>query len=100
MWFRRRRPDLSVIVVVHNMAREAPRTLYSLSTTYQRHIAAEDYEVIVVDNGSTARVSPRRASCILPVTARRFIRMQSWSRWAGTWAATCKDGRWKPVTIN
>src|SRR5882672_4450118 len=53
MWSRRRRPDLSVIVVVHNMAREAPRTLYSLSTTYQRHIAAEDYEVIVVDNGST-----------------------------------------------
>jgi len=35
------------------MAREAPRTLYSLSAAYQRHIAAEDYEVIVVDNGST-----------------------------------------------
>jgi glycosyltransferase involved in cell wall biosynthesis len=35
------------------MAREAPRTLYSLSTAYQRHIAAEDYEVIIVDNGST-----------------------------------------------
>jgi glycosyltransferase involved in cell wall biosynthesis len=47
------RQKLSVIVVVHNMAREAPRTLYSLSAAYQRHIAAEDYEVIVVDNGST-----------------------------------------------
>ncbi len=35
------------------MAREAPRTLYSLSAKYQRDIAAEDYEVIVVDNGST-----------------------------------------------
>lgn len=35
------------------MAREAPRTLYSLSANYQRNIAAEDYEVIVVDNGST-----------------------------------------------
>jgi hypothetical protein len=34
------------------MAREAPRTLYSLSATYQRHIAADDYEIIVVDNGS------------------------------------------------
>jgi glycosyltransferase involved in cell wall biosynthesis len=54
MWFsRRHRPELSVVVVVHNMAREAPRTLYSLSTAYQRHIAAGDYEIIVVDNGST-----------------------------------------------
>jgi hypothetical protein len=53
MWRRRYRPDLSVVVVVHNMAREAPRTLYSLSAAYQRNIAAEDYEIIVVDNGST-----------------------------------------------
>jgi glycosyltransferase involved in cell wall biosynthesis len=54
MWLpRRHRPDLSVVVVVHNMAREAPRTLYSLSAAYQRHIAADDYEIIVVDNGST-----------------------------------------------
>jgi hypothetical protein len=54
MLFRRRhRPELSVVVVVHNMAREAPRTLYSLSANYQRNIAADDYEIIVVDNGST-----------------------------------------------
>jgi len=50
---RRQKPHLSVVVVVHNMAREAPRTLYSLSAAYQRNIAAEDYKVIVVDNGST-----------------------------------------------
>jgi glycosyltransferase involved in cell wall biosynthesis len=50
---RYRQPELSVIVVVYNMAREAPRTLYSLSAAYQRHIAADDYEIIVVDNGST-----------------------------------------------
>lgn len=48
-----RPPELSVIVVVYNMAREAPRTLYSLSAAYQRHIADDDYEIIVVDNGST-----------------------------------------------
>jgi hypothetical protein len=54
MLFRRRhRPELSVVVVVHDMAREAPRTLYTLSAKYQRNIAAEDYEVIVVDNGSS-----------------------------------------------
>jgi hypothetical protein len=47
-----RKPDVSVVVVVSNMAREAPRTLHSLSASYQRHIHPDDYEVIVVDNGS------------------------------------------------
>src|SRR3954454_18459403 len=47
-----RKPRLSIVVVVYNMAREAPRTLFSLSARYQRHIDADDYEVIVVDNGS------------------------------------------------
>jgi Glycosyl transferase family 2 len=46
------KPQVSVIVVVFNIPREAPRTLYSLSAEYQRDIAADDYEVIVVDNGS------------------------------------------------
>lgn len=48
-----RKPDVSLVVVVYNISREAPRTLRSLSATYQRHIDADDYEVIVVDNGST-----------------------------------------------
>ncbi len=51
-------PDLSVIVVVHNMTREAPRTLLSLSTRCQREIAADEYEVIVVDNGSAPPLDP------------------------------------------
>jgi hypothetical protein len=45
-------PMVSVVVVVYNVPREAPRTLLSLSATYQRHIHPDDYEVIVVDNGS------------------------------------------------
>jgi glycosyltransferase involved in cell wall biosynthesis len=52
-------PDLSVIVVIYNMPREAPRTLLSLSANYQRHIEPKDYEVIVVDNGSTPPVDPK-----------------------------------------
>ena len=44
---------LSVIVIVYNMTREAPRTLLSLSASYQRNLSADDYEVIVVENGST-----------------------------------------------
>jgi len=51
-------PELSVVVCAYNMARELPRTLHSLSAAYQRDIAADDYEVIVVDNGSTPPVDP------------------------------------------
>ncbi|MFI5023178.1 MAG: glycosyltransferase [Alphaproteobacteria bacterium] len=47
------KPDISVVVVVYNIPREAPRTLFSLSAAYQRHIHPDDYEVIVVDNGSS-----------------------------------------------
>ena len=47
------------MVVVYNMAREAPRTLFSLSAAFQRDIRAEDYEVIVVDNGSMPPFDPQ-----------------------------------------
>jgi hypothetical protein len=50
---------LSVVVVAHDMARELPRTLRSLSTPYQRHLAADEYEVIVVDNGSPQPIDAR-----------------------------------------
>jgi Glycosyl transferase family 2 len=61
---RRRRPDLSVVVVVYNMPREAPRTLLSLSPRYQRYIDAADYEVIVVDNGSDPPVAPHEVESL------------------------------------
>lgn len=48
-----------MVVVVYNMAREAPRTLHSLSAGYQRHIKPDDYEVIVVDNGSNPPLDPK-----------------------------------------
>ncbi len=50
--------SLSVVVVVHDMIRELPRTLRSLSPSVQVGIEADDYEVIVVDNGSAAPVEP------------------------------------------
>ena len=49
-WFHR--PKLSLVVIVYDMGREAPRTLCSLALPYQTGIAADDYEVIVMDNGS------------------------------------------------
>ena len=45
-------PQLSIIVVSYNMSRELPRTVRSLSPNLQRDVTAEDYEIIVVDNGS------------------------------------------------
>lgn len=50
-------PALSIIVVVFNMRREAPRTLHSLSTLYQKGVKEDQYEVIVVENGSTPPLS-------------------------------------------
>lgn len=44
--------DLSVIVVVYDMAREIPRTLQSLTRTYQENCDDLSYEVLVIDNGS------------------------------------------------
>ena len=44
---------ISVIVIFFNMRREAQRTLYSLTTDYQRDVNEDDYEVIAIDNGST-----------------------------------------------
>ena len=51
-------PLLSVIVNVHNMEREAARTLFTLSTGYQRRVALSEYEVIVIDNGSRQPLDP------------------------------------------
>lgn len=45
------KPRLSIIIVVFNMRREIVRTLFSLSSTYQRGICESNYELIVVDNG-------------------------------------------------
>jgi hypothetical protein len=46
-------PKISLIVVCYNMARELPRTIRSLSPLMQRDIDPQDYEVILIDNGST-----------------------------------------------
>lgn len=45
---------LSIVVIMHNMRREAARTLYSLSLAHQIGVRPDDYEVIVIDNGSSA----------------------------------------------
>lgn len=48
----RSRPALSFVVVAYGMSRELPRTLFSLSRSYQGNVKGLDYDVLVVDNGS------------------------------------------------
>jgi hypothetical protein len=59
-------PKLSVIVVGYNMARELPRTIRSLSPAMQRGIDPRDYEVILIDNGSTQAFDESELRGILP----------------------------------
>lgn len=62
--------QLSIVVVAHEMERELPRTLATLTRTYQRGDA--DYEVIVVDNGSP---TPVESGLLDTVPGGRLLRL-------------------------
>jgi glycosyltransferase involved in cell wall biosynthesis len=51
-----RQPLMSVVLAARNMERELPRTLHTLTTTYQARVEESSYEVIVVDCGSTVPI--------------------------------------------
>jgi glycosyltransferase involved in cell wall biosynthesis len=59
-------PKLSVIVIGYNMARELPRTIRSLSPAMQWDIEPSDYEVILIDNGSTQTCDENELRQLLP----------------------------------
>ena len=46
------RPRLSVALVCYEMAGQIENTLRSLLPPYQREVTLEDYEIILIDNGS------------------------------------------------
>jgi hypothetical protein len=55
-----RKAAVSVVVVVYNIPREAPRTLFSLSASYQRHIhSALDTRTISPAENNQRLLSPR-----------------------------------------
>jgi len=60
------RPILSIVVVFHNMVREAPRTLYSLGREYQQRLVDNNYEIVAIDNGSDQPLDPRAIATIDP----------------------------------
>jgi len=59
-------PRLSLVVIGYNMRRELPRTIRSLSPAMQRDIDARDYEVILIDNGSTQPADPDQLRASFP----------------------------------
>ena len=56
-WQKNRKCDLSVIVILYNMRRESRRTLYSLTRKYQQNTEGIEYEIIVIDNGSSEPIN-------------------------------------------
>jgi len=66
-------PKLSVIVIGYNMARELPRTIRSLSPAMQRGIDPQDYEIILIDNGSKQTFDEAELRRVLPgLVVHRF----------------------------
>jgi len=64
------KPLISIIVVSYRMARELPRTLFSLTPKKQLAVSCQDYEIIVIDNGTSefesepiSAVSPNFRAC-------------------------------------
>jgi glycosyltransferase involved in cell wall biosynthesis len=53
-------PALSVVVISYNMTREIPRTILSLSPAMQVGVLHDDYEVILVNNGSAREIDIER----------------------------------------
>ncbi len=49
--------QLSILVVFFNNQREAPRTLYTLSSDYQQNIEGLQYEVLALDSNSSEPLS-------------------------------------------
>lgn len=68
---------LSVVVIFHDMRREARRTLHSLCTRYQTGVDASEYEVIVIDNGSTFALSAEETQAYGPNFRYHFFATDS-----------------------
>lgn len=69
------RPRLSVVICAYEMQREAPRTILSATAPYQKGLRQDEYEVIVVDNGSRTPLTyenlPSNASIVRAPSPRQ-----------------------------
>ena len=67
---------ISFVLIVYKMPDQAEKTLYSLSTQYQRGVTEQDYEVIVVENSSNSVLGEERA-CQYGKNVRYFYREET-----------------------
>ena len=74
-WLRRK-PFLSVVVVIYRMPDQAERTLRSLAAGYQRGVREDEYEVVVVENRSDQLLGAARA-CATGGNVRYFLREET-----------------------
>jgi glycosyltransferase involved in cell wall biosynthesis len=94
-------PLLSIVVICHNMRREAPRTLHSLSRGYQQGIDDLDYEVLAVDNGSDRPLDPDQVRAFGPEFDYHFHATSSPSPVAALNAAVRRSrGRYVVICID
>ncbi len=70
------RHRISFVVIVYKMPDQAEKTLYSLSTAYQQGVSEDDFEVIVVENASSAVLGETRA-CQYGNNVRYFYRQET-----------------------
>lgn len=68
-------PSLSLVVVAFDMPREIVRTVRSLSPPSQRGITVAEYELIVVDNGSSEPID--RQACEAFGATIRWLRIEN-----------------------
>ncbi len=57
---------LSVIIIAYNMRREVPRSVLSASARYQCQVDEHDYEILVVENGSSDPLDGDEIEAIAP----------------------------------
>lgn len=63
-YLQKKSPLLSIIIMVYKMPEQAKKTIYSLSTHYQRDVKEEDYEIIVMENPSSNLLGKEAAESI------------------------------------
>jgi hypothetical protein len=65
--------ELSVVIVVYDMPKQALNTIHSFATGYQRHVDSQSYEIIVVENRSDRLLGEARATSVAE-NVRYFLR--------------------------
>lgn len=64
---------LSIIVIAYNMQRVIPRTIRSLLSPYQTNMSNTDYEILIIENGSSNRLDQVAIESLGPNVRYHFL---------------------------